>query len=66
MKEVSFRNENAWVSCAGPGENNTFAICIVQPPYTKPAKKTAMMVFTRAELHAYIERLKIMLNESVV
>lgn len=65
MKETAFKNETGWVSCAGPGEDNKFAICIVQPPYTKPAKKTAMMIFSRAELYSYITRLKTMLDESV-
>jgi hypothetical protein len=64
MKECALNNSHGCISCAGPGEKNSFAICVAQAPLV-PGTKTAMIVVTRSELKSWIGRLNDMLEHSV-
>ena len=65
MQERTLTNGHGCISCAGPGEGNTFALCIAQSPLVL-GTKTAMILASRAELRRWLQQVDKLLEESVV
>lgn len=64
MQERAIINEYGCISCAGPGIDGGFAICIAQTPLVH-GTKTAMIAVSRAELLRWLKQVDKLVEESV-